>query len=192
MYRFPRRLAGALAVATAVSAVAAVSHMTAASAAAPRAQAAPVTEISCIMSFAESSYHYGATPSQTLTTFAWGSNGTLPVDCRGTVNGLTIDPTRQSQFSEHGTETATCTQGAGFAIATLTVPTVGGGTRTTTMPLQNTFTGTTFDITGTDNNIGLGAVGSWALPPSSAPCPATNPGPISSIQVAHAFQIYSL
>jgi hypothetical protein len=60
------------------------------------------------------------------------------------------------------------------------------------MPLQNTFTGTTFDISGTDSNAGLGAVGSWALHPSSAACPATSPGPINSIQVAHAFQVYSL
>jgi hypothetical protein len=152
----------------------------------------PSTEISCIMSFTQSHYYYGATPSQTVTTFRWGSNGTLAVNCNGRVSGLTIDSTRTSQFEEHGTETATCTQGAGYAIATLTVPTIIGGPETLTMALQNTFTGTTFDIAGTDISQKLGDIGSWALPASSAPCPTTSPGPINDIAVEHAFQIYSL
>jgi hypothetical protein len=152
----------------------------------------PPTEISCIMSFAESDYHYGATPSKTLTTFSWGTNRSLPIECRGTINGLPIDSARRSYFNEHGMETATCTQGAGYAIARLTVPTSDARMRTLTMPLENTFTGTTFDIAGSDTGTGLGAVGSWALPSSSAPCPATDTGPIKSIQVAHAFQIYNL
>lgn len=192
MSRFPRRLIGAMAP---VAVVAAVSAATV-----PSAPGAPLlgpttTEISCIMSFAQSHYHYDKTPSQHVTTFTWGSNGFLPMDCRGRVDGQDIDATRTSRFNEAGEETATCTQGAGWAATTLIVPTVGGGTKTKRMIARNTFTATgtalTFNISSIDNDMNLAVVGSWALPTSSAPCPLTSPGPIPDIQVAHTFHFYS-
>jgi hypothetical protein len=57
------------------------------------------------------------------------------------------------------------------------------------MRVGNSFTGATFNLSGANASDRL--VGPWALPASSAPCPATDSGPVDDVQVAHTFEILS-